>query len=574
MLALLGVPLGSVDARQAPDDPFPAGQPTPFDADGAAQAGQDAVTNDNRPQGIGGPELGPVPSFAAGSGGLALNFATHRVFATRYDPHVEGSIEVAIPDQCAKFAALGQSSTLRQFNCPSGYSLGLDYRVVVTRENGQSLTIPVKDVGPWNVDDNYWAGPNSPRPRRMFTDLPVGLPEAQAAFQSGYNTKANCTELDATTATTKTAGTDQFGRCVLNPAGIDLSTAAAAPLGMGNEFVTVTFLWERLQPLVVAMASQDDPGGLTRLGVINSCGAAYVKNGALSEPFQQQLNCGDGLAVTLGGDRMGVMNSCGALYVKEGELDTPFHQQLNCGDGRLVVLSSGRRVGVINGCGAAYVKEGELSGPFHQQTACGDSQTLDVSTRRVAIINGCGALYVKEPGVGSDFQLQMACGDAVAVAVSANRLGVVSGCGAFLVKEGPLSGELPAADGLLRHPGHRRHRDPYRRDQRLWGALREGRCPQRAVPPPAQLQRRRGHPPVEHPGGGDQRLRRRLRQGGRRHQPVPAAAQLRGRRVRDRRRLSADPHAAAGAGGGGQLQRRRHDPGLPPQRPRLRLARG
>ena len=447
MLALLGVPLGSVGARQATDDPFPAGQPTPFDADGAAQAGQDAVTNDNRPQGIGGPELGPVPAYAAGTDGLALNFATHRVFATHYDPHVEGSVEVAIPDQCAKFAALGQSSTLRQFNCPAGYSLGLDYRVVVTRANGQSLTIPLKDVGPWNVDDNYWAGPNSPRPRRMFTDLPVGMPEAQAAFQNGYNTKANCTELDATTATDKTAGTDQFGRCVLNPAGIDLSTAAAAQLGMGNEFVTVTFLWERLQPLVVAMASQDDPGGLTRLGVINSCGAAYVKDGALSGPFQQQLNCGDGLAVTLGGDRMGVMNSCGALYVKEGALNTPFHQQLNCGDGKQVVLSSGRRVGVINGCGAAYVKEGELTAPFQQQTACGDSQTLDVSTRRVAVINGCGALYVKEPGVGSDFQLQMPCGDAVAVAVSANRLGVVSGCGAFSVKEGPLSGTFQQQTG-------------------------------------------------------------------------------------------------------------------------------
>jgi len=39
------------------------------------------------------------------------------------------------------------------------------------------------------IDDNYWAGPKSPRPRRMFTDLPVGMPEAQAAFQNGYNTK-------------------------------------------------------------------------------------------------------------------------------------------------------------------------------------------------------------------------------------------------------------------------------------------------------------------------------------------------------------------------------------------------
>ena len=242
---------------------------------------------------------------------------------------------MAIPDQCAKFAALGQSSTLRQFNCPAGYSLGLDYRVVVTRANGQSLTIPVKDVGPWNVDDNYWAGAQArPAPGACSPTCPSGCPRPRPRSRTGYNTKANCTELDATTATDKTAGADQFGRCVLNPAGIDLSTAAAAQLGMANEFVTVTFLWERLQPLVVAMASQDDPGGPSRLGVINSCGAAYVKEGALSGPFQPQLNCGDGLAITLGGARLGVMNSCGALYVKDGALSNPFQQQLNCGDGK------------------------------------------------------------------------------------------------------------------------------------------------------------------------------------------------------------------------------------------------
>jgi hypothetical protein len=447
VLALLGVPLGPVAARQAADDPFASGRPTPYDADQAAQAGQDSVLHDNRPSGIGGPELGPVPSSVAGVSGLALTYATHRVFATRYDPHVQGSVEVAVPDQCAKFAALGQASTLRNFGCPAGYALGLDYRVIVTRDNGQSATIPVKDVGPWNVDDNYWAAPGSPRPRRLFADLPPGLPEAQAAFQNGYNTKPNCLELDATTATNRTAGTDQYGRCVLNPAGIDLSTAAATQLGMGNEFVTVTFLWERLQPLVVAMASQDDPGGPSRLGVINSCGAAYVKEGSLTGPFQQQLTCGDALAVTLGGARMGVINSCGALYVKDGDLGNPFQQQLGCGDGRAVVLSSGQRLGVINGCGAAYVKEGALSGPFQPQTGCGDSQVIDVSTRRVAVITGCGSLWVKEPGVGSDYQPQAPCGDAVAVGVSANRLGVVNGCGAFSVKEGPLSNAFQPQTG-------------------------------------------------------------------------------------------------------------------------------
>lgn len=441
ILALLASPMEPSGARAAAGSATTDGRTTPFDREAAAAAGRDAAGRDAGPATasvVRQPAGAPAAQVSSGSNS-AISYATHRVFATRYDPHVQGSVELAVPDKCAKFAALGQSSNLSRFGCPPGYALGLDYRVVVTRDNGQSAVIPVKEVGPWNEDDNFWAPPGSSRPRRLFNDLPTGMPEAQAAFQNGYNTKVNCTELDQTTSTGRTAGADQFGRCVLNPAGIDLSTAAAAQLGMGNEFVTVTFLWERLSPLVVAMASQDDPGGTPRIGVINGCGAAYVKDGAMSGPFQQQLNCGDALSLTLGGLRLGVINSCGALYVKEGALSSPFSQQLSCGDGRQVVLSSGRRLGVVNGCGAAYVKEGELSAPFQQQTNCGDTQVLDVSTRRVAIINGCGALYVKEPGVGSNFQQQSACGDTVAVGVSANRLGMVNGCGALYVKDGPLS---------------------------------------------------------------------------------------------------------------------------------------
>lgn len=434
-------------ATQTSGEPFPTGQPTPRDEAQAVQAGQDAIAGDNRPPGIGGPELGPVPSTAASGSALGLTYATHRVFATHYEPHQPGSVEVAVPDKCAKFAALGQSANLANAGCPGGYSLGLDYRVVVTRDSGQSATIPVKDVGPWNIDDNYWAPPGSPRPRRLFTDLPPGLPEAQAAFQDGYNSQPNCRELDGTTPTDRTAGADQFGRCVLNPAGIDLSTAAAAQLGMDNEWVTVTFLWERLEPLAIAVSSQDDPGGPRRMGVVNGCGAAYVKEGPITSPFLQQLTCGDTRQLTLGGNRVGVINSCGAAYVKEESLTAPFIRQLGCGDARLVVLSSGFRLGVINGCGGSWVKVGALSNPFVQQTGCGDARSLDVSTRRVAVINGCGALWVKEPGTTSPFLQQTLCGTATATGVSANRLGYVDACGAFHVKEGSLSNAFQQQTG-------------------------------------------------------------------------------------------------------------------------------
>jgi hypothetical protein len=186
------------------------------------------------------PAAQPVRVQAAGASGSGGQFVTYRVFATRYDPNTPGSVEVAVPDKCVKFAALGQSTT----GCPPGYFPGLDYRVIVTRDNGASMAIPVKDTGPWNIDDNYWDLPNGTRPRRLFQDLPRGLPESQAAHDNGYNTVPNCKNLDQTPSG-HAGGADQFGRCVLNDSAVDISTAAAQQLGFsGAEFVTATFLWE------------------------------------------------------------------------------------------------------------------------------------------------------------------------------------------------------------------------------------------------------------------------------------------------------------------------------------------
>jgi hypothetical protein len=62
----------------------------------------------------------------------------------------------------------------------------------------------------------------------MFKDLPQGTPEAQAAYQSGYN-----------------GGKDMFARTVLNPAGIDLAdgTFWDALLLTNNAWVNATYLW-------------------------------------------------------------------------------------------------------------------------------------------------------------------------------------------------------------------------------------------------------------------------------------------------------------------------------------------
>jgi hypothetical protein len=84
---------------------------------------------------------------------------------------------------------------------------------------------PVWDVGPWNTKDDYW---NPSATREMWTDLAQGKPEAQAAYQNGYN-----------------GGKDQFGRTVANPAGIDLADGVfwdALQLA-DNGWVDVTYLW-------------------------------------------------------------------------------------------------------------------------------------------------------------------------------------------------------------------------------------------------------------------------------------------------------------------------------------------
>ncbi len=99
------------------------------------------------------------------------------------------------------------------------------YSVRVCAANGRCEWAPVWDVGPWNTKDDYW---NPSATREMWKDLPQGKPEAQAAYQDGYN-----------------GGKDQFGRRPANPAGIDLGDGTfwdGLKLS-DNAWVTVTYQW-------------------------------------------------------------------------------------------------------------------------------------------------------------------------------------------------------------------------------------------------------------------------------------------------------------------------------------------
>jgi hypothetical protein len=99
-----------------------------------------------------------------------------------------------------------------------------DYSVRVCG-NGRCVYEPVWDVGPWNTRDDYWNGGD----REQWKDLPQGTPEAQAAYQNRYNN-----------------GKDQFGRTVLNPAGIDLADGTiwdGLAVSGGSVWVAVSYLW-------------------------------------------------------------------------------------------------------------------------------------------------------------------------------------------------------------------------------------------------------------------------------------------------------------------------------------------
>src|SRR4051812_30113184 len=280
VLILLGAAISRLAASgSSPTIPPPG----PHDQAEAARAGELAGPAPSGPA----PNSPTARQFAAISGPPGpgaqpqVPWATARVFATRYDPNTPGSVEVAVPDKCVKFAALGDTATLNSMHCGPGYPVGLDYRVLITRDNGQSAYFPVKEVGPWNIDDNYWdpADGSYPRPRRLFGDLARGLPESQAAFYNGYHTVSNCGDLNRQ-PTDKTQGADQFNRCVLNPSGVDLSLPAAAQLGIaGSEWVTASFAWEPLDGLL-AFPYAFRGGSFVASGDLNLDGKSEVISGA------------------------------------------------------------------------------------------------------------------------------------------------------------------------------------------------------------------------------------------------------------------------------------------------------
>jgi hypothetical protein len=178
---------------------------------------------------FGGPTASPVVSGVlvhaeparsdarAEEGTTGTLSATYRLFATREGLTGQTTANGHVIQPRDHFVALPS----RRMLASNG---GTEYRVrLCYARTGRCETAPVWDVGPWNTRDDYW---NPPTQRQMWNDLPQGTPEAQAAYQSGYN-----------------GGLDEFGRRLANPAGIDLADGTFWDgLGMtDNDWVDVTF---------------------------------------------------------------------------------------------------------------------------------------------------------------------------------------------------------------------------------------------------------------------------------------------------------------------------------------------
>jgi hypothetical protein len=150
----------------------------------------------------------------------AASARTYEIYATRYDSG--GAYYAALPDQCVKLSNGGLNTC-----ADKGYTIGTAYDVYLSYKKGTAAR--VGESGPWNIDDTYWATKSDPTPRRMFADLALGMPEAQAAYFNGYN-----------------GGLDQFGRVVTAPYGIDLARQVSIDIGLqpgNNDWINVTFMW-------------------------------------------------------------------------------------------------------------------------------------------------------------------------------------------------------------------------------------------------------------------------------------------------------------------------------------------
>jgi LysM repeat protein len=187
---------------------------------------------------------------------------SYQVFGTRYESK-GAAYTAALPDKCLKFANGGLHT------CDGdGYVPGAGYAIAISYKKGAGVT--VGESGPWNIDDNFWATLGDPQPRRMFADLALGMPEAQAAYFNGYN-----------------GGLDQYGRKVTAPFAIDLAFEVGNDIGLPpkkNDWITVSFLWTADWGVKPGKGAAETPGAPTQQGVAPAATSNVISTVKTSTP--------------------------------------------------------------------------------------------------------------------------------------------------------------------------------------------------------------------------------------------------------------------------------------------------
>ncbi|MEU7995061.1 hypothetical protein AB0B83_06940 [Micromonospora sp. NPDC049060] len=208
------------------------------------------------------PTLTPAPAAATAvdsAASAATPGLTYRVYATRI------GLVGGVTANGHTIVSRDHFVALPSFRGLSPRNTG-DYTVRVCTTTGSRCEYaPVWDVGPWNTRNDYW---NPSDVREEWKDLPQGLPQAQAAYQSGYN-----------------GGRDQFGRTVLSPAGIDLADGTFWD-GLQlttNAWVDVAYLW-----------TGSGPRGVVGGGPLNiraGAGTGYAVRGLAARHANVPIEC-------------------------------------------------------------------------------------------------------------------------------------------------------------------------------------------------------------------------------------------------------------------------------------------
>ncbi|TDQ54828.1 hypothetical protein [Actinorugispora endophytica] len=212
---------------------------------------------------VGGVRTRPVEGAAESLGPAGEPYSA-RLFATRVGlvGHRTANGGTIRPD--AHFVAL---PSRRGLSAKGGGEYTV--RVCTTdAEPRRCAYAPVWDVGPWNTKDDHWN-----TDRQMWTDLPQGTPQAEAAYLDGYND-----------------GLDGFGREVRNPAGIDLAdgTFRHALRLPTNAWVQVDYLWTGSYTHLARVRSAD---GEAPVAVRSGPGARSAETGLAAHNANVDVLC-------------------------------------------------------------------------------------------------------------------------------------------------------------------------------------------------------------------------------------------------------------------------------------------